>query len=81
MSQKCPSLAVMDRQYVPFNPHNYEHRKAFKMLCLGVDNDNFRQHPTLRFSVEQPFTDVRTMMFHKIGEAFIEDSETIASAT
>lgn len=74
MSQKCPTLAVIDRQHVDFNPALPEHRKAFQMLCLGVNNDHFRQHPTLRFNVEQPFTDVRTMMFHKVADAFLSNA-------
>lgn len=74
MSQKCRTLAVVDRQYVHFNPHDLAHREAFSMLCLGKDNDHFRQHPTLRFEVEAPFTDVRTMMFHRVAEAFINES-------
>jgi hypothetical protein len=71
MSQKCPSLAIIDRQHIDFDPTNQEHLEAFRMLCLGINNDHFRQHPTLRFNVAQPFTDVRTMMFHRVGEMVV----------
>lgn len=78
MSQKCRTLATIDRQYVDFDPYNPDHAKAFQMLCIGRNNDHFRQHPTLRFNVVEPFSDVRTMMFHKVAEAFIRNTKVAA---
>lgn len=46
---------------VSFDPRKAEHIKAFVMLHYGG-----RQHPTLRFHVEQPFLDVRSMMIDKL---------------
>lgn len=77
MAQKCRTLAVVDRQYVDFDPTNKDHIEAFSMLCLGVDNDNFRQHPTLRFNIHHPYTDVRKMMFHMVARDYIRLGETV----
>lgn len=46
---------------VKFDPKNKEHIRAFVMLHYSG-----RQHPTLRFIVEQPFLDVRSMMIDKL---------------
>lgn len=78
MAQKCRTLAAVDRQHVDFDPYDPEHAKAFKMLCIGANNDRFRQHPTLRFNVEEPFTDVRTMMFHRVAQAFLHNNKVAA---
>lgn len=73
MSRICPTLAVMERSYVDFDPMNPEHLKAFKMLCIGeTPTTPIKQHATLRFNIEHPFTDVRTMMFHRVGEAHVQ---------
>lgn len=46
---------------VTFDVKNKEHVKAFVMLHYAG-----RQHPTLRFLVEKPFLDVRSMMMDKM---------------
>lgn len=61
----CPTLRKVQRAYVRFDPLNVEHLNAFKSLCLSK---TAKQHETLRFELEDNFTDVRTMMFHKVGE-------------
>ncbi|TFH08556.1 MAG: hypothetical protein E4H14_06175 [Candidatus Thorarchaeota archaeon] len=67
----CSSLRKVQANYVKFNPLNPEHLEAFQMLCLGVkapQGVHIRQHPTLRFDLDEGFMDVRKMMFHVIGE-------------
>lgn len=65
------------RTHVTFDPTNAEHLEAFNMLCLGTYDQKknvmvIANHPTLRFKLEVPYTDVRTMMFHKVGQKFME---------
>ena len=70
----CSTLRQVQRQYVEFDVNNAEHLKAFRMLCLGDDRPtgpHLRQHPTLRFELDDGFLDVRSMMFHKIGSAWL----------
>ncbi len=70
----CPSLAPIVRESVNFDVTNPEHLKAYKMLCIGEIKNGvslIRQHPTLRFNLEHPFTNVRTMMQHKVGEHYV----------
>ena len=71
----CNTLSKVLRQHVDFDPTNPEHLKAFKMLVLGEDGptSNIRQHPTLRFNIDNPFDNVRTMMTHKVAEAFLRE--------
>ena len=68
----CRVLQQAQRPHVSFDPYNEQHLEAFQMLCLGERNDaghiHIRQHPTLRFVLEENFPDVRSMMFHKVGE-------------
>jgi hypothetical protein len=72
MMRTCHSLAPVVKDYVDFDPNNPDHLKAFKMLCLGETyNAPLKQHETLRFKIQPPFPDVRTMMFHKVSEAHI----------
>lgn len=72
----CPTLNRTSKQIVDFNPKNRDHLEAFRLLCLGeVREDgtiNIKQHPTMRFHLETPFTDIRSLMFHKVGEAHIK---------
>ncbi len=69
----CNTLGKVLRQYVDFNPQDPEHLKAFKMLVLGEagPTSNIKQHPTLRFNLDNPFDNVRTMMTHKVAEAYL----------
>jgi hypothetical protein len=72
MSHVCTSLNGIAKSYVDFDPLNPDHLRAFKMLCMGEGPGTpLRQHPTLRFNVDQPFVDVRTMMFYRVCEAHI----------
>lgn len=67
----CATLRKMQYDYVPFDPNNVDHMEAFRMLCLGDPSPqgvHIKQHPTLRFLLETNFPDVRSMMFHKVGE-------------
>lgn len=50
-----------------FDPKNAEHIKAFVMLT-----QQGKQHPQLRFVLEHPYLDVRSMMYDKIGRAYVE---------
>lgn len=70
----CASLRPLQQQPVKFDPTNVEHLEAVRMLCTAP---TLRQHPTLRFELEQPFTDVRSMLFHKVIEKHLE---TLTSA-
>jgi len=69
----CNTLSKVLRQHVDFDPQNPDHLKAFKMLCLGEagPTSNIKQHPTLRFNLDNPFDNVRTMMTHKVAEAYL----------
>lgn len=67
----CPSLRHVESNPVVFDPTNPEHLKAFEMLCLG-EAGNIRQHPTLRFDLEENFPDVRSLMFHKVGRYHVK---------
>lgn len=62
-------------QHTYFDVNNPEHIKAFQMLQFGG-----RQHPTLRFHVEQPHLDVRTMMMEKVCEAYVSNALETAHA-
>jgi hypothetical protein len=53
------------QQPVIFDPTNQEHVLAFAALT-----QKNRQHPTLRFILELPYMDIRTMMHAKVGEEF-----------
>lgn len=70
----CATLAPVIRQTVDFDVTNPEHLRAFKMLCIGENKSDavvIRQHPTLRFNLEHPFTNVRSMMIHKVGVHYV----------
>lgn len=67
--QLCKTLASAQRKYVKFDVNNPEHIKAFQMLCIGK-NGVIRQHAELRFLLEDEFSDVRSMMFHRVGNAY-----------
>jgi hypothetical protein len=67
----CNTLSKAQRTTVQFDPNNVEHMEAFRLLCLGEPSHqgvHIKQHPTLRFALENSFPDVRSMMFHKVGE-------------
>lgn len=70
MQEICKSLSPIQRKRVKFNVNDPEHIKAFQMLCLG-ENNTIRQHPELRFILEENFTDVRSMLFHHVGHAYV----------
>lgn len=69
----CNTLGKVLRQHVDFDPQNPDHLKAFKMLVLGEDGpaSNIKQHPTLRFNLDNPFDNVRMMMTHKVAKAYL----------
>ena len=61
------SLRSVGFQHVFFDPTNPEHLKAYNDLqTVG------RQHQTLRFHVEAPYLDVRSMMLGKIADKYME---------
>jgi hypothetical protein len=68
----------INRTFIPmtFDPNNREHVTAY--LCLIKHG---RQHPNLRFEVEYPFLDVRSMMHAKISEAYIARFHNIEQET
>ena len=67
--QLCKTLASTQHKYVKFDVNDPEHIKAFQMVCIG-ENGVIRQHPELRFILEEDFSDVRSMMFHRVGNAY-----------
>lgn len=70
--QLCSTLNRVVKNHVDFDPNNPEHLRAFKMLCLGDSpTAPIRQHESLRFTLESPYVDIRTMMIHKVSEAHI----------
>ena len=71
----CNTLSKVLRQHVDFDPNNPEHLKAFKMLVLGENGPTsvVRQHPTLRFNLDNPFDNVRTMITHRVAERYLAE--------
>jgi len=70
----CKTLRQAQMGYVQFDPTDRNHLVAFQTLCLGIDEGNGvtnRQHSTLRFELEEGFADIRTMMFHKVGQQYL----------
>lgn len=66
--QMCPTLQAVQRKYVKFDPSNPEHLKAFHNLCF-----EHRQHPTLRFELEESYESVPSMMLHQVGyQAYLD---------
>lgn len=69
-------LRSVEQNRVEFDPTNKEHLEAFKQLCIGDNEPHeqpvFRQHPNLRFLIEDGFVDVRTMMLHKVGKQYLQ---------
>lgn len=61
--------------YIPFDVDNEEHLIAYVML-----NYHGRQHPTLRFQLEEPFTNVVHMMQTKIVERVCRKGDTFEKA-
>ena len=59
-------LATSHLTVVHFNAQTREHIEAYVMLT-----QRGRQHPTLRFVLENPFIDVRSMMHDHIGRAYV----------
>lgn len=60
-------MRVLERvviEHVTFNPHDSEHRVAYLMLMYES-----RQHPNLRFVLEQPFTSLLNMMQVRMADA------------
>lgn len=73
----CNTLNAVNRQHVDFDPTNSEHLRAFRMLVLGDGPQSpIRQHPTLRFNLEHPYDNVRSLMVYKVAEAHLQ-SHTI----
>jgi hypothetical protein len=71
----CNSLNGLTRQHVDFDPANPEHLRAFSMLVLGENGPSsiIRQHPSLRFNLEHPYDNVRSLMIYKVAEAHIKN--------
>lgn len=65
-SQVLPKVFV-GLQRAEFDPTNSDHLEAFEMLVHGG-----KQHPTLRFILEVPYLDVRSMMYDKVARLFLE---------
>lgn len=65
----CATLQAAIPQQVTFNPNNKDHMEAFRLLVIGDSKGVIRQHPSLRFHLEEQFKDIRTMMIHKVGMA------------
>lgn len=59
--------AMSNIQHVRFDINNVEHVQAFARLIKDG-----RQHPTLRFTLEAPFLDVRSMLTSKVTHAWLE---------
>lgn len=57
--------AIAHLQIVDFDPKVPAHVEAFVWLT-----QKGRQHPTMRFHLEQPYLDVITMMYDKIGREY-----------
>jgi hypothetical protein len=56
-------MAIQHTPKAVFDPTKKDHMVAFTcMVSLG------RQHPTLRFKLEAPHTDVRSMMIARVAE-------------
>lgn len=74
-------LRNSQQMYVNFDPANIEHLEAFKLLCIGngEPREQFvvRQHPTLRFILNEGFEDVRTMMLHKVGNQYLQTMKKV----
>lgn len=67
----CTTLRSVQLAYVKFDPTNAAHLEAFQTLCLGQRTPtgfHIKQHPVLRFELEDGFPDIRSMMFHKVGQ-------------
>lgn len=59
------TLQTVHRRFIPFNPASEEHRAAYwRLRTTG------RQHPELRFVLEEKFGSVLTMMQAKIADHF-----------
>lgn len=69
-------LRSVERNRVEFDPTNFDHLDAFQLLCIGngEPREQFivRQHPNLRFVLEEGFEDVRTMMLYKVGQHYLQ---------
>lgn len=68
MLQPSLTRATAHLQRVNFDVNDREHVMAFQGLI-----ENGRQHPTLRFNLEAPFLDVRSMMTAKVTRAFLDN--------
>lgn len=65
--QLCATLQAVQRRYVKFDVENSDHLEAARLLCF-----EHKQHPYLRFEIEDPYQSVPSMMLHKIGLHQIE---------
>lgn len=67
-----PSItrATAHLEVVNFDASNPEHIAAFKSLAKDG-----RQHPTLRFKLESPYLDVRSMMTSKVLDVFFQQHD------
>lgn len=50
-----------------FDPRNRDHMVAF--LCI---NRYGKQHPTMRFKLEHPYTSIKAMMDAKVADAYTD---------
>lgn len=75
----CGTLANVQRRFIHFDPSNIEHLKAFRSLCLGdpankgelTGEMTMKQHPVLRFDLEEQYESIPQMMLHKVGKHYI----------
>lgn len=63
---------TMRNQQVTFDAANPEHIEAFRFLI-----EKSRQHPTLRFKLEFPHLDIRSMMTAKVVEQFLKQNAPV----
>jgi hypothetical protein len=76
----CNTLAGVVRQHITFDPTNAQHLEAFRTLVIGEagPQSSLRQHPTLRFNLEHPFDNVRSLMVHKVAEHHLKTHGIVA---
>lgn len=73
IKSKSAILEAFRQPEVQFDPSNAKHVAAFKSLVLGEGTPRLlRQTPDVRFKLEHPFHDIRSMMLYRVGEAFVK---------
>jgi hypothetical protein len=83
MKDLCPTLRDAQPAHVKFDPTNSMHLEAFNSLCLGTFDGcthSIKQHPTLRFQLQEHFVDVRSMMFHTVGRYHLLGHQPVVEA-